>query len=247
MKQVPLTLLTPVIFFGMLLAYTKIVGPLPLSVSSVVTQKSDVYVATGEGKTTVVPDQATVSVGVQTQGQLVGTVQKEMNEKVKAMTQAIKRLGVDDKDIKTSGYSIYPSYDYQNSKPRIVGYQASTALTVKIKNLDLINSVIDTATSQGANTVSGVTLEVSDKAEALKTAREMAVAEAKKKADQAAQIAGFTLGKIINYQEQEGGVNYPVPMLAKAEMSRDAAGGTTSIEPGSQEVHLSVSISYNLE
>lgn len=231
----------------MLLVYTKIAGPLPLSVSSVVTQKSDVYVATGEGKTTVVPDQATVSVGVQTQGTLVASVQKEMNEKVNAMTQAIKKLGIDEKDIKTSGYSIYPTYDYQNARQRIVGYQASTSLTVKIKNLDLINSVIDTATSQGANTVSGVTFEVSDKEEALKTAREMAVAEAKKKAANAAGIAGFTLGKIINYQEQEGGGGYPVPMMAKAEIARDASAGNTNIEPGSQEVHLFVSISYSLE
>lgn len=240
-------LLTPVIFFGMLLVYTKVAGPLPLSVSSVVTQKSDVYVATGQGKTTVVPDQATVTVGVQTQGALVKNVQKEMNEKVNAMSQAIKKLGIDEKDIKTSGYSIYPNYDYQNAKQRIVGYQASTNLTIKIKDLDRVNDVIDTATSQGANTVGGVTFEVSDKENALNAARQEAVAAAKKKAETAANIAGFKLGKIINYQESEGRPDFPVPMLARAEMAKDAGSGSTNVEPGSQEVVLSVSISYSIE
>lgn len=246
MKQYWLLPLTPVVFFLMLFLYTKIAGPLPVSVNSVVTQKVDVFSVTGEGKAQVTPDIAIVTMGVQTQGKVVKTVQNDVNTRSNAVVEAIKGLGIAAADIQTSNYSIYPTYDYQGETQKITGYTANTTITVKVRDFDNVNNVIDTATAQGANTVNGVAFDVSDKAKAEEEARTKAVAEAKQKAERAAQIAGFSLGKIINYSESTGG-NEPRPMMAKADAVGFGGSVETQIEPGTQEINLTVSLSYQIQ
>lgn len=209
-------LLLPVIgvttFFSLLLVYTKLIGPIPFSVNSVTTQKSTTFDVTGEGKVNVVPDIASVSVGIRASGSTVKIVQKQINSVINKVSQAVKNLGVDAKDIQTTDYSIYPDYDYSGSSQRIKGYTASTSLSVKVRDIDKVNSVIDAATANGANEVSGISFEVDDKEKAENEAREKAVADAKKKAENAAKIAGFKLGRIINYSENLGGFPKPIPL-----------------------------------
>lgn len=236
-----------VVFFVLLFAFVKFVGPFPLSISSVVTTKTDTFTVTGEGKSTAIPDIAVVSVGVQTQGSTVKQVQTDLNTKINKVTDAIKKLGIDSKDIQTTNYSVSPMYDYQSAVQRITGYQANTDLAVKVRIMDRANDVIDAATTNGANQVGGVTFDVSDKAKAENEARATAVAEAKTKAQVAAKAAGFTLGRVIDYSESTGGITPPRPMLAKA----DAAGGAapqvaTQVEPGSSEITIDVSLSYEI-
>ncbi len=235
-----------ILFFISLFVYTKLAGPIPFSVSSVVTTKTDSFTVTGEGKSQAVPDVAVVTAGVQTQGSTVKQVQDEINRKSAAIIDAIKKLGVDAKDIQTSNYSVHPTYDYQASTQRITGYQGNSTLTIKVRQMDRANSVIDAATAGGANQVSGVSFEVSDKAKAENEARELAVAEAKKKAETAARAAGFSLGRVINYSENMGG-RPPMPYYA-----RDAAAMgvpekvAAQVEPGSSEIMVTVSLSYEI-
>lgn len=233
-------------FFISLFVYTKLAGPIPFSLSSVVTTKTDTFSVTGEGKATATPDIAVVNAGVTAQGASVKQVQQDLNTKINAVTAAVKKVGVDAKDIQTTNYSIQPTYDFQAPTQRITGYQANTNVTIKVRNLDLANGVVDAATGAGANQVGGITFDVSDKTKAENEARELAVAEAKKKAETAAKAAGFTLGKVINYSEDFGG-RVPIPMYAKA----DAAMGAperllTQIEPGSSEIIVTVSLSYEI-
>jgi uncharacterized protein len=246
MKPIWLPLLAPVIFFALLFLYTKVAGPLPLSVNSVVTQKTDTFSVSGEGKASITPDIAIVSLGVQTQGALVKTVQNDLNTRANAVVGAIKELGISASDIQTANYSIYPTYDYRNGSQKITGYTANTTVTVKVKDFDKVNTVIDTATEKGANTVNGVSFDVSDKTKAEDEARTKAVAEAKKKAEQASHIAGFSLGKIINYTESEGGIQ-PRPMMAKVESAGFGGAADTQIEAGSSEITISVSLSYQIQ
>ncbi len=244
MKNLPAAI---VLFFVLLLAYTKWVGPIPFSVSSVVTNKTDTFTVTGEGKATAVPDVAVVTAGVQAQGNSVKTLQDELNSKMNKITDAVKRLGIDSKDIQTSNYTISPMYDYRNATPQITGYQASSTLTIKVRVMDKASSVIDAATANGANNVGNVTFDVSDKTKAENEARDLAVKEARTKAQIAARAAGFTLGRVINYSENTGGEIRPVPMMAKADSAVGvAAAPTTQIEPGSSEITIDVSLSYEI-
>jgi uncharacterized protein YggE len=240
------TFLSILVFFILLFAYTKLAGPLPFSVTSTTTTKSDSFTVTGEGKATFLPDIAVVSAGVTAQGASVQQVQKELNTKINAVSEAVKKLGVDGKDIQTTNYSINPSYDYTNGTQKITGFQANTTLTIKIRTLDKTNSVIDTATANGANQIGGISFDVDDKTKAEDEARGKAVAEAKKKAAMAAKTAGFTLGKIINYSEGFGGYPQPIRMYAKTDAVGAGVPETTQIEPGSGEVTIQVSLSYEL-
>lgn len=235
-------------FFLALFAYTRLAGPIPFSVSSVVTNKTDVFSVTGEGRAVVKPDIAYVNAGVEANGATVKQVQTQINATINKVTAALKSLGIEEKDIKTTNYSIHPSYDWSGGRQRITGYRASTTLEIKVRDIDKVNEVIDQSAANGANNVGNVSFDVDDKSQAEDEARKEAVAEAKRKAEQAARIAGFKLGKIINYSENKG--RYPMPIALDDSVSfREAAGAekTTEVQPGSSEITVTVTLSYELE
>lgn len=242
MKQTASTL---VLFFLLLFAYTKIAGPIPFSLNSVVTSKTDTFSVSGEGKVTMVPDIAVVDVGVSSTNSTVVRAQQELNTKINAVSSAIKKLGIDEKDIKTSYYSIQPTYDYTGSTQRITGYQASSNLTIKVKNIDNVNAVVDASTGQGANQIGGVSFDVDDKTKAENQAREQAVSDAKSKAEAAARAAGFKLGRVINYSEGGGAGPRPL-MYDKMAAMEVAEGAPTQVEPGSADLTVSVTLSYEI-
>jgi uncharacterized protein len=260
------------LFFLFLFLYTKIAGPIPFSVNSVQTTKSDTFMVSGEGKISAIPDMAVVTVGVQSSAATVQEAQDALNVNINKISAAIKQLGVDPKDIQTTNYTINPRYDERSPvgktapavaparpgigvaestvatnpvNPRISGYDASSHLIIKIRDINNANKVIDSATAAGANQVGGISFDFADKSKLEDEAREKAVAEAKKKASQASRIAGFNLGKIINYNENFGGVMPMAYGSRETMMAKDQA-GTTQVEPGSSEVTVYVTLSYEL-
>lgn len=234
------------VFFLSLFLYTKLAGPIPFSVNSVTTNKTDFFVVSGEGKTIVKPDIALVSIGVQTNGSTVGQVQDSLNSNINEVIKSLKTLGVDEKDIKTTGYSIHPSYDWTTGKQRITGYNASTNLSIKVRNIDKVNEVIDTATAKGANVVGNISFDIDDRAKAEDEARKEAVTEAKRKAEEAAKTAGFRLGKIVSYSENEAGSPIPVSYDA-LRLGGSAKQESTEIQTGSNEIIVVVSLGYEIE
>lgn len=238
---------TPVLaFFILLFLYTKFVGPIPFSLNSIVTTKTDTFSVSGEGKVSVSPDIAIVNVGVTAQGSSVKIVQQELNKKMNAESTAIKNIGIQAKDIQTSNYTINPTYDYRSDTQRVTGYQAHSNLTIKVREIDRANAVVDAATANGANQVGGISFDVDDKTKSEDDARKLAVAQAKKKAESAARIAGFALGKIINYQESFGGRPMPMAMFKTADRAVAENTAPTQIESGSQEVTVQVTLTYQL-
>lgn len=230
--------------FTLLLIYTKLFGPIPFSVNSVTTQKTTTFDVTGEGKVTVTPDIASVTVGIRSQGSTVKIVQDQINNVINKVSNAIKDLGIDAKDIQTTNYSIYPDYDYSGSSQRIKGYSASANLFVKVRDIDKVNAVIDATTANGANEVSGISFEVDDKEKAENEVRSKAVADAKQKAENASKIAGFRLGKIINYSENFGDFPRPIPLRAQGAAEIESV--PTQIEHGSTQVSVTVTLSYEI-
>jgi len=234
-----------VLFFIALFAYTKLVGPIPFSVTSTTTTTADVFTVTGEGKVSAAPDIAIVNAGVQAQGATVKLAQDQLNKAINAVSAAVKSAGVDAKDIQTSGYNVNPNYDFQSGGQRITGYQASSSLTIKVRDIEKANAVIDAATAAGANQVGGISFDIDDKTKVENEAREKAVAEAKKKAENAARIAGFKLGRIINYSENFGGSPRPLLMMeAKAVGALDQA--PTQVEPGTNEIVVNVTLAFEI-
>jgi uncharacterized protein YggE len=238
-------ILSPVIFFTLLFAYVKLAGPLPFIIQSTTTTQNNAFSVTGEGKVQATPDKATVTAGVQAKGATTQEAQNQMNAVINKVSAGIKGVGIDSKDIKTENYNINPTYDYTNGAQRITGYSGSTNLTITVRDINKVNTVIDTATANGANVVSGAQFDVADKTKALDEARKLAVEDAKKKAQQAAQTAGFKLGSIVNYQESENGEVRPL-MYAADKASAQVANPPTQVEPGSNQVVLTVTLSYQV-
>ena len=230
-------------FFVALGLYARFGAGFP--VNQIVTQKTNLFTSTGEGKVTVVPDTGIISLGVNTQASSVKIAQDQANASINQLSAALRSLGIDAKDIKTSNYSIYPQYDYTTGRNRITGYQVNINLTVRVRNLDMLNQAIDLAAASGINQVGGIQLTVDEdkQKDLLKQAREEAVKDAKDKAEALAKAAGITLGRIVDVQES-GGLGQPVPMMARAMAEDSKAGVPTQIEPGTTEITTMVTLSY---
>jgi uncharacterized protein YggE len=228
-------------FFLSLFAYTRFVGPVSFSVSTV-SRQDQLFTVAAEGTTYGKPNQAEISLGITTQGSSVGDVQSQANRVINQIAKDVKSLGIEEKDIKTTQYNINPNYDYNSSPPRISGYTASITLQVLVRDLDKINQVVDTSTGGGANEVSGLVFGIDD--DTLKDlqdqAREDAIREAKRKATKIASQAGVKLGRLMNVSEQAVSPYQPVSFaLAEAKMTEP-----TQVEPGQSKISSRVTLSY---
>jgi len=236
-----------IIFFILLFVYSKFGPSLPISV---LTQtKGEPMMVTETGTATVVPDIAKVSLGIEAQGQNLKQVQDDVNKKSKSLTDSLKKLGIDEKDIKTTNYSVSPEYDYQTTPYRINGYRVSTNYEVKITDFEVVNDVLVAATSAEANVIGNISFEVNEntKAKLTQNAREEAVKLAKEKAEGLAKAAGITLGKIINVTESTG-YDYPGPITYRNEMSLSGTDSPViaNVTPGETEISVTVSLSYEI-
>ena len=245
MQQLRNNLITLVIFFLLVFLYTKIAGPIPFSVNSVTTQKTTTFDVTGEGKVQSKPNASTISAGVTAKGTTQTTAQDQMNTTINAVSSAVKALGVDSKDIQTSNYSVNPNYEYQGGTQVANGFIASTNLTIKINDISKTNAVIDAATQAGATNVNTQGFDTSNNTASFNEARVLAIADAKKKAQAAADAAGFKLGKLVNYQENPQGTPRPIPFAAGIG-GQTAQDKSTNIEPGANEVVVDVTLSYEI-
>lgn len=228
-------LMIAAIWFGVF-AYAKF-GP-GLPISSVVTQKTDLFSVSGEGKVTVVPDTATTNIGITVSKSNIKQAQAEANIIINKITSELKKLGIKDTDIKTQNYYVYPQYNTN----KIDGYQVNISLFVTVRDLEKINQVLDIAVANNANNIGGINLAVNEnkQKELEKEARVMAIKNAKEKAEELAKLSGMTLGKIVNVQEGSNR-SYPQPMYLKAEAAVDS---NTQIQPGSTDITSSVTLYY---
>lgn len=230
-------------FFILLFTFTKIFGPIPFSVNSVTTSKTETFQVSGDGKIEASPDMAVVNGGVYATGLTVKETQSQLNENINKVSEELKKLGLDAKDIQSTNYSINPDTDYRQLKQRITGYSASTNLQIKIRDIEKTNQVIDKMTENGVNQIGGISSEIADKTKLINLARIKAVADAKAKAENAARIAGFKIGRIINYSESLG--DSP-PTLRSLEVSQKDSTAATKIEPGQTSVNVTVTLSYEI-
>lgn len=241
LKKLVEVMLVAAIVAGVAGAFFRLAGALPISVVS--TAKQSTFDVTGQGKVVVVPDQAMIQLGVQERGSNLKTVQENVNKKIAELSKQLKSLGVDSKDIKTTGFNYYP--DYQNKGI----YNASASVSVIVRDLDNVSAAMDLVGQLGLDNVSGPTFGLSDELleKTTKEARSQAIDKAKKKAEELASLAGMHLGNIVNVVEGGSG---PLPYLMRDASLPISGGGVemsktpTPVEPGSSEVSVSVTLSY---
>jgi len=237
---------TVLFVLGGIFLFTKFLGPIPFSVTSVTTTKQSLFTASGTGDATAIPDTAMVQLGVSKTNPTVENAQSQVNMIINKITQDMKQLGVDAKDIKTVNYSVNPDYDYNSGQQKLKGYVVNADVEIKLKTIEKANSAIDIATKDGATQVGGVQFVLDDaKRDQLEDqARQEAITKAKQKAESIAHAAGIKLGRIVDIQENAGGqppMQYAAPMaLNKVADAREQ----TQLNPGENKVSITVTLSY---
>ena len=201
----------------------------------------------GIGKVVAKPDVAVTNFSIVTEGKDARTAQDENSRKSQAVTAYLKGAGIEDKDTKTSGYSIYPLYTYYpQGGQKITGYQVSQTFTVKIRNLDSANKILDGIVNQGVNQVSQINFEIDDIEKIRSQARKLAIDDAKAKARELSRQLGISLGTISDFSENINGGPIPRPYYDKAV----GMGGGSEVAPGlpagENEIESNVSISYTI-
>lgn len=202
----------------------------------------------GTGTVTVSPDVATLSLGVSAQAAAAAAAQARASGTMANVIAAVKAAGVAERDIATQWISLQPQYDYQSGasgSPRILGYQASQSLSVKVRDLARSGAVIDAAVAAGANQVSGISFSLANPTAATNQAREAAMADARARAQALASAAGVTLGAPISISEVGAPTPTPIPFDRSLAVP-SSSGQATPVQAGTTEVEVEVQVTYAL-
>lgn len=217
------------------------------------------FTVSGEGKITAIPDVARFSFSVITEGgKDIAKIQKENTGKINKIIEFIKSSGVEDKDIKTLDYSLEPKYQYYNCynpspldgkpcpPPEIVGYTIRQTISIKVRYFTKIGNILAGTVENGANSVSQLSFEIDDIDKIKNQAREEAIKKAQEKAKSTAKAGDFRLGKLLSIEE---GGDFPTPYYLKTMESSpmDAGLPSPTIEPGSQEVTINITLKYEIK
>ena len=236
-----------VIVFAVLAVYSAFWGPLRKIADSQYPVR--VVSVSAEGKATVAPDIAKISFSVVSDGLDPTKLADENNKKMNGAIAFVKSLGIDAKDIKTTQYNISPKYNYDRytGQSTIYGYTMTQGVLITMRDFTKVPGLLAGVSEFGINQVSGVSFEVEDPEKYMVEARNMAFSRAKAKAQAMAEANGARIKRVVTFSEFEGG--YPGPYFAKAEMGMGGDGGVPvppTIEPGTQEVTVNVSVTYEI-
>lgn len=200
----------------------------------------------GTGTITIVPDTGHVSVGVTVSKPSVKAAREAAAKAMTGIITAVKALGIDEKDIKTVGLSLYPQYN-NNTPPKVVGYQMSQQVQITVRDIDKVGDVADAAMTHGATDANGIWFDVADPAKAMNDARAAAVTAAKASAGAMAGAAGVPLGAVVSISEPTA-VSYPFPYAAMGGARESAADALTPtpVNPGTQDVSATVTVVFEI-
>lgn len=198
---------------------------------------------TGKGKVTVVPDEVTITLGVNTEAKDAQTAKSENDKAIDAVLKFTKQMGISENNIKTQYVSLNKRTRYEE---KVDYYAAQQTITIKLEDLDKYEKLVAGLVEQGANTINGVDFSSSKMEEYQKKARTAAVNDAKEKAQQYAQVLGQSIGKAIAITESGTPDYSPRPML-QMRSSADMSVQNETLAPGEMEVTEEVSVSFELK
>jgi len=208
----------------------------------------------GQGTANIAPDMAILELTVTREADTAQAALKAGSSAMADVLAAMKKAGVAERDLQTSGFSIQPRYTYPTSKsasdtnaPRIVGYTVRNALTVKVRDIDDVGMILDKSVSLGVNEGGNIQFTNDDPSATITQARVQAMNDASNKAATLAQAAGVEVGKILEISEQS---YYPSPSpapMARMKSSAAYADEAVPVAAGENTYSVSVSVSYAID
>lgn len=200
---------------------------------------------TAEGHVDRAPDVADISSGVVTAAPTAAAALAANATRMTAVVAAIRRAGIAERDIQTSGLSLAPQYRYENNQPPVLtGYQATNTVALRVRNLADTGRLVDALVAVGANQLNGPNFRVDAADAALDEARTKAVATARARADLYARASGLHIKRIVAISESGGEAPQPrVMMMARAMKAQDS----TPFTPGEVTLEVNVTLVFELE
>ena len=198
----------------------------------------------GQGEVRAAPDTVTLSAGVTSEAPTAAAALAANTSRMQAVFAALKKLGVADKDMQTSNFSVSPQMTggANNQPPRLTGYQVNNQVRARLEDVSKLGAALDVLVSAGANQMNGIDFAIKDTGPLLTEARAAAVADARAKAETYAKAAGVSLGPILSLSENEN--QGPRPVYMAAPMVR--AGKAVPVATGEESVNATVSIVWEI-
>lgn len=232
----------------MMLAIT-LAAPLPAAAQAVdtammVPAAGTLLEVTAEGRTTRVPDIATIRAGVVSQGATAAAALADNAGRMERVLAALTRAGVAPRDVQTANVSLSPQYRYADGQPPVItGYQASNSVAVRFRSIERSGAILDTLVAQGANQIDGPALSLDQPDAALDEARTDAVKRARSRAELYARAAGLHVERIVRIAEagQNGGGDAPPPMMMRA-----MSVAKTQVAAGERDVTVTLDVRFLL-
>jgi uncharacterized protein YggE len=200
----------------------------------------------GTGTVYLTPDIAYINIGVHTDGAEVGQVVDGNSLKSQSVIKAIKALGVADKDIQTSNFSVINSVQYDPTTGADLGmtYSVDNSVVVTMRDMTKLSALLDAVIAAGANNINSVLFDIADKSAAVQEARLLAMKNAKDLATELTSGLGVTLGPVQSLSYYD---NSPSPYFGIGGESMSSSASTTPINPGQMQLTVNVSISYEIK
>jgi uncharacterized protein YggE len=187
------------------------------------------------------PDIATTQIGVQTFSEEIEPAIAENNEKSSAVQEALRQHGVEEKDMRTVSFNVFPQRDYKNDRPNeIIGFQVDNIISVVLRDLASVGKTLQAAITAGANNISGVSFTLADPEPVTNEARTKAIEDARQRAESMAEAAGIELGKVISITE----LSQSGPIITRAAYDETAFENEVPIQPGELELTVSVEMVF---
>jgi uncharacterized protein YggE len=201
----------------------------------------------GTGTVRVIPDMATVNLGVTTQDNDVAQAVAANNLTAQAITEAVKSLGVTPEDVRTSYFNVspQPQYDQNGAPTGQTTYWVTNTLLVTLRQVDQLGALLQAVVDAGANSINGISFDLSDKSQPEEQARQAAVRDAEQRAGRMAEAADATLGEVIYIST--GASVYGATSYAQAESTGTGATTAVPIAPGTFDVQVDVTVTYALK
>ncbi len=227
------------------LAAAVIAAPAPLLAQEASAPRIHV---TGEGEAAVAPDMAILTLTVMRDAETARAALDAANAAMEEVLAAMREAGIEGRDLQTSGLQISPRYVYPQDgqgQPRITGYEVANTLTVRVRDIAAVGTILDEAVTLGVNQGGNIVFTNDDPKGALEEARRAAVADAMARAGTLADAAGVTLGAVTEISEVSRQPQ-PIP-VAQAAMRMEAAdAGSVPVEAGENVYRVEVSVSFSI-
>ena len=233
--------------FGSLACVAVLALALVLPTSTASAEEAPTLTMNGIGVARIAPDVAEITLGVVTEAKDAAKAHADNAAQATRVQNAVKALGIAERDIQTTRYDFSPVYDVKdNGRSVTTGYTVTNSVVVKVRNLDNVGKVIDAALANGANRVDSLEFSASDPSAAKNAALADAARDARNKADAVAKALGVRIVRILNVYADAQPYNTPrnfMPMM----MAKEAYDASTPISAGELSFEASVNIAYVIE